>query len=169
MSTLSPPVDFSALIYGSMVTMLLEMTEEVEDVNTKLEEIGYRIGLRLAHEFARDRNLDRVETAEALIRGVLAKNWDKFVGKSKATYARLEDNVFKMSFEESIFTQNVTVPEIYKGVKFEAILPGILKGVFEIFHFEVNTSLVSEEGSKTTDVKIEVVKAIPIAVPKEDD
>ena len=163
----SHSVEFSALIYGSLVASLLEMNEKVEDVNTKLDDIGYSIGLRLAHEFARDRNLERGDTAESVIAGVLIPNWQKVSGGGTMTYKSSGDS-FELTFSPSIFTQNVTVPEIYSGVKFTAMLPGVLRGVFEIFHFEVKSELLAADDGKT-QVKISDVKPIGEAVRKDEE
>lgn len=168
-SQVPPSVDFSALIYGSLVSSLLEMTENVEDVNKKLDEIGYRIGLRLAHEFARDKKLDVCKTPQAVIDRVIIPNWENFIGRSKAKCQIINEKTFKLSFDPSVYTQNVTIPELYSGVKFTAMLPGVLRGIFEIFHQEVLTTLAEDEQGKTAHVTIEVVKEIPIAVPKDDD
>lgn len=170
MADRNPPlphsVDFSALIYGSLVASLLEMNEKVEDVNAKLDAIGYRIGLRLAHDFARDRSLERVEGAAQLIAAVLIPNWKKISGGSM-TYSQ-DGSSFTLTFDKSVFTQNVTVPEIYAGVHFAAMLPGVLRGIFEIFHLDVKSELLPPNGDKT-EVKISDVKTISEAVRKDDD
>lgn len=172
-------VDFSALIYGSLVNSLLEMTEDVNEVNKKLEEIGYRIGLRLAHEFAREKNLERVESPEKLISDVLIKNWPNIAGKNASCKSNSQgDNTFIMTFQPSIFTEYVTIPELYNGIQYTAMLPGVLKGIFEIFHYEAEVSLLTSQEpasqapttqKKPTDVKIVITKAIPVAVPKDED
>jgi hypothetical protein len=170
MASQARSVDFASLIYGSLVNSLLEMTENVEDVNMKLSEIGYRIGLRIAHDCARDKDVDRIETPEAVITNILIKNWPGLSGNSKARYTVVDDSNFTMSFDPSLYTQNVSIPEIYTGVKFAAILPGILRGIFEIFHYEVNVELCDPTpGTKGTDVKITVLKIIPVAVRKDED
>ena len=172
-------VEFSALIYGSLVNSLLEMTEDVNEVNAKLDEIGYRIGLRIAHEFARDKNLERVESPEKLIKDVLIKNWQYIAGKnSLAQYKVIKENEFVMTFQPSIFTEYVTIPELYDGIQYTAMLPGALRGIFEIFHYEAQVTLETPQAQagqagptqkKPTEVKIVISKIIPIAVPKEDD
>mmetsp|Transcript_12088 Transcript_12088/g.25081 ORF Transcript_12088/g.25081 Transcript_12088/m.25081 type:complete len:190 (-) Transcript_12088:10-579(-) len=43
--------DILALTYGSLVTQLLRDIEDVDEVNTQLEKMGYNIGLRLVDEF----------------------------------------------------------------------------------------------------------------------
>ncbi|OHS94477.1 hypothetical protein TRFO_11092 [Tritrichomonas foetus] len=174
----STAVDFSALIYGSLVNSLLEMTEDVNEVNTKLDEIGYRIGLRLAHEFARDKNLDRVDSPEKLIKDVLIKNWPIIAGKTtSAFYKVIDNNTFMMAFQPSTFTEYVTIPELYSGVQYTAMLPGALRGIFEIFHYEAEVSLeppqveqkAGSQKKPPTEVKIVISKVIPVAVPKDED
>ena len=164
------PVEFSALVYGSFVASLLEITEDVEEVNKKLDEIGYNIGLRLAHDFGRDSSLERIDTPEKVIKDVLVRKWVVLSGsKVPVNVAKDGDNKYILTFAPSVFTQNVQIPELYKGVQFTGMLPGALRGIFEIFHWKVNTKLLEADEKIGTKVEVEVVEEIPIAVPKTDD
>ena len=174
----SKSVDFSALVYGSLVCSLLEMTENVEDVNKKLDDIGYRIGLRLAHEFALDRNIEMIDTPEKLINDVLVKNWPIISGKTSNAQLSViknknwpqEPSEYLIHFDESIFTRNVTIPELYQNVQFTAMLPGALRGIFEVFQYEATVSLENNNQNETgTTVRIICNKEIPPAIPKDDD
>ena len=164
------PVEFSALVYGSFVASLLEMTEDVEEVNKKLDEIGYKIGLRLAHDFGRDTSLERIDDPDKIITDVICKKWMVLTGsKSPNVNVKKDDKRYELTFMPSIFTQNVQVPELYKGVNFTGMLPGALRGVFEIFHFKVNTKLLESDEKAGTKVEVVVEAEIPIAIPKTDD
>lgn len=173
----NPSVDFSALVYGSLVCSLLEMTENVEDVNKKLDSIGYNVGLRLAHAFTVEKSID---TPEKLITDVLIKRWPAISGNTSTANLRIisnknwpqEPSTYVLEFSQSIFTQNVTIPELYQGVKFTAMLPGILRGIFEVFQYEAEVALdetPDNSGKPKTCVQIKCIKEIPPAVPKDDD
>lgn len=164
----SQAVEFSALVYGSFVASLLEMTEDVEEVNKKLDEIGYRIGLRLAHDFGRDETLERVDTPDKVVGLVIEKKWTT-LSRAKPVQTSFDGQKIILQFPPSIFTQNVQIPELYSGVHFTGMLPGILRGIFEIFHFKVNTKLLEQNEQNGTKVEVEVVEQIPIAIPKTDD
>ena len=163
-------VEFSALVYGSFVASMLELTEDVEEVNKKLDEIGYRIGLRLAHDFGKDSSLERIDNADKVINDVIVRKWSTLSGsKTPVQVTKEEDNKYVLAFAPSVFTQNVQIPELYKGVQFTGMLPGALRGIFEIFHWRVTAKLL-EPGEKIgTKVQIEILEEIPIAVPKTDD
>ena len=166
---MSTAVEFAGLVYGSLVSTLLEMAENVEEVNQKLEEIGYRIGLRFAHDFARDPVLEQMTTPEDLIENVFVKNWPSIGGpKSQLHYKATGPKDYLFTFDQSVFTQNVHILELYHDVKYTAMLPGVLRGIFEVFHYETKVELVNSD-AKGTEVKVELVKEIPPAVPKDDD
>lgn len=165
------------MIYGSLVTTLLETAESVDEVNNKLSDIGFRVGLRLAHEFARDRSLDRIDNPNKIIKDIIIKNWPNIAGKNTTVSYSLTNESetnkkYLIKFDQSIFTQNVTIPERYSGLQYTSMLPGVIRGIFQIFHYEVN-SYLNNAGSQTqrtgTEVIVEVVKEIPIAVPKDDN
>ena len=165
---------FSALVYGSFIVSLLEMFEDVEQVNQKLDESGYRIGLRLAHDFARDRDLERVNTIDLVVTEVLSKKWASIAGLTNTQNSvkiSKEDKKYVLQFPQSVFTQNVEIPELYRGVHFTGMLPGAIRGVCEIFHQRVNTKLIdiSDDLKNGSKVELEFIEEIPIAVPNTDD
>jgi len=165
------PVEFSALVYGSFVNSLLEMTEDIEEVNKKLDEIGYRIGLRLAHDFAKDTSIERIDAAGKVVEGVIAKKWPIISGsKSPVTYTSSGDT-YVLSFQQSVFTQNVQIPETYAGVQYTGMLPGAIRGIFEIFHFKVTAALDNSEPTNppSTKIVVKVLESIMEAIPKNDD
>ena len=171
----NPSIEFSSLIYGSLVNTLLESSGDVEEVNNKLLDIGFRVGLRLAHEFARDRSLDRIDSPNKVIEDIIVKNWRNITGKSPE-FSPIKDSEsnkkFELTFDQSIFTQNVNIPERYSGLRYASLLPGVIRGIFEIFHYEVNAYLKDtppQQQKPCTKVIVEIVKEIPIAVPKDDN
>jgi hypothetical protein len=159
--------DFTALVYGSLVVCLLEMTEQPADVNGKLDDMGYQIGRRLAHDYARDRSLDTIETPEAVVNSILLHKSRVLPGHSAPTVLWKSPEQCDLKFDRTGFTKNVTIPNLYTGLNYPSMLPGLLRGIFEIFHFRVKTEL-REEG-KAAIVTVSILGAIPIAVPKDDD
>jgi hypothetical protein len=141
-------------------------------VNAKLDDIGYRIGRRLAHEFAKDRRLERVDTDESIIADVIVRNWQFVMGFSAAKVQKAEGETpsVTIQFEPSFYTKNVSIPAAVDGLQYTAILPGVIRGVLEVFHREAKVSLSSGTGEgRGTEVLIENIRELPIAVAKEDD
>jgi hypothetical protein len=134
--------DFCALIYGSLVSSLLEITEEATEVNQTLEKIGYRVGRRLAHDFAR--RTDRIESADALV-ALIIRQWSGAIGNSTVSQETIErDKHYRLKFERSVYTKQVTAPESAVGdvFRYESMLPGALAGIFQVFHFETKVTLI---------------------------
>jgi hypothetical protein len=160
--------DFCALIYGSLVNSLLEMTEAAEEVNSTLNAIGYRVGRRLAHDFAR--RPDRVESPDNLI-NVIIRQWSGAIGNSQASAETIEkDKHYHLRFEKSVYTKQVTIPvSISEGsFRYESMLPGALTGIFQVFHYIAKVELLPPEQDATI-VDIVIEGQIPIAVRKDDD
>jgi hypothetical protein len=159
--------DFTALVYGSLVVSLLGMTENPSDVNGKLDEMGYRIGRRLAHDYARDRSLDQVESPESVVNCVLLHKSRVLPGHGVPTLQSKSPDQFVLKYDRAGFTKNVTIPNLYTGLNYPSILPGLIRGIFEIFHFKVQTQLTEEP--RAAIITISAIEPIPIAVPKDDD
>jgi hypothetical protein len=170
----APPLaEFSAAIYGSLVSTLLDITESIADVNAKLDAIGYRVGRRLAHEFARDGKLERVDTEDSVISNVLLRIWQSSLGWSAARAQKLsppeaEHSRISIAFDPSFYTRNVNVPPAFNGLEYKAILPGAIRGILEVFHREAKVTLQPTSGGPT-EVLIEMIREIPVAVPKDED
>jgi hypothetical protein len=169
----TPLAEFSAVIYGSLVATLLDITESISDVNSKLDSIGYRVGLRLAHEFARDVRLERVDTEDSVISDVILRIWQSSMGCSlakanKVSPPEAEKSQILITFEPSFYTKSVNVPPAFEGLEYRAILPGVIRGVLEVFHREAKVSLQPNPNGQT-QVLIEMIREIPVAVPKDDD
>jgi hypothetical protein len=161
-------IDFCALIYGSLVSSLLEMTEDSSDVNATLEKIGDRVGRRLAHDFAR--RPERVETPDAVV-SVISRQWTGAIGNSQMTCQTIEkDKRYQLRFEKSVYTKQVTIPDsIADGAfRYESMLPGALRGIFQVFHYDVKVTALPPEPDATL-VEVVIEAQIPVAVRKDDD
>jgi hypothetical protein len=173
MSAPMSSIDLSALIYGSLVKSLLEIKQDASAVTSKLEDIGFRIGRRLAHDFARDRNLARPETPDAVIHSVILPNSQRLIGDS-GNYAIIatptSENSYRLEFSKSVYTKHVNTPRSFAGedFRFEAILPGALRGIFDVFHYEAQVTLAPPNLELTT-VDVRIVQQIPVAMRKDDD
>jgi hypothetical protein len=170
----APPLaEFSAVIYGSLVATLLDVTESVAEVNAKLDAIGYRVGRRLAHEFARDPKLERVDTEDSVISNVIIRIWQSSMGWSAATARKVsppgaDQSQIRIAFEPSFYTRSVNLPRAFKGLEYKAVLPGAVRGILEVFHREAKVTLQPNPDGPT-EILIEMIREIPVAVPKDED
>jgi hypothetical protein len=161
-------VDFCALIYGSLVSSLLEMTEDPSEIDRTLDALGFRLGCRLAHDFAR--RVDRVDGLDAVI-GVIEKQWSGAIGNSQVEREVLErDRHYVLKFHKSVYTKQLTWPEGISGESFryESMLPGAVRGICQVFHHEVACALRAP-APDATFLEVTFKRAIPVAVRKEDD
>jgi hypothetical protein len=156
------PVDFSATIYGSVVNCILEMTEDVELANSRLVALGYRIGRRLGHTLASDLNERPITSPSDLIM-LLIENWVGVFGTSTISGYATDPNSFIINFRSTPFTQHVDIPESLSSLKYTSALPGVIRGIFEVFHYNTTVTLADSDGSKTI-ISVHVDGIIPVAL-----
>jgi hypothetical protein len=48
------------------------------------------------------------------------------------------------------------------------MLPGVLRGIFEIFHYKADVRIAHDPGPGTA-IRVDIKERIPVAVAKDDD
>jgi hypothetical protein len=161
------PADFSATIYGSVVNCILEMTEDADLANSKLVALGYRIGRRLGHELATDPDLPRIEYPTDVIGSVIVKQWVDALGDLAVSGHTTDPDSLVIKFQPTPFTQHVNIPESFSSLKYASALPGVIRGIFEVFHYNTTVTLADNDGPETV-VLVHVDGVIHAALRDED-
>eukprot|EP01133_Synstelium_polycarpum_P019704 gene19704-23597_t len=147
------------LTYGALVTQLIKDYEDIEQVNIKLEQMGYNIGVRLIEEFLAKSNIGRcsdfVETAEVISKvgfkmflGVTAhiSEWDA------------DKKEFHLIIDDNPLIDFVELPEHLKHkLYYSNILCGVIRGALEMVQMKVKCTFVKCALSDETSSEIKVV------------
>eukprot|EP01114_Cavostelium_apophysatum_P018445 TRINITY_DN5703_c0_g1_i2.p1 TRINITY_DN5703_c0_g1~~TRINITY_DN5703_c0_g1_i2.p1 ORF type:complete len:215 (-),score=28.10 TRINITY_DN5703_c0_g1_i2:166-786(-) len=162
------------LTYGSIVTQLLKDYEDIEEVNTQLETMGYNIGQRLIEEFLARSNIPRChdfkDTAEVIAKvgfkmflGVTAQvaNWDT------------KNNEFSLILEDNPLTEFVELPENFSSSNFyySNILCGVVRGALEMLQMRVECKFVRcvLRGDDASEIKVTLKEMMLEEIPVGDD
>eukprot|EP01026_Neomeris_dumetosa_P050695 TRINITY_DN444_c0_g1_i5.p3 TRINITY_DN444_c0_g1~~TRINITY_DN444_c0_g1_i5.p3 ORF type:complete len:183 (-),score=26.10 TRINITY_DN444_c0_g1_i5:376-924(-) len=136
-----------SLTYGSMVRQLINDLEDIEQVNTQLEKMGYRIGLRLIEEFLAKQQIRHCgsfkDTAE-----VIAKQGFFMFLNIQATVANWnqEGTECSLILTDNPLAEFVELPEEpqYKQLKYCNILCGVIRGVLEQVNIQTECHFVKD-------------------------
>jgi hypothetical protein len=158
-------VDFSATIYGSVVTCVLEMTEDAELANSRLDALGYRVGRRFGHDVASDPD-GRPVTCPADVITSLIENWIDVLGHSAVSGRATSPDSYVIRLQPTPFTQHVNIPESLSSLKYASALPGVIRGIFEVFHYSTTVTLTDDDGPGTV-ISVRIDGAIPPALRDE--
>jgi hypothetical protein len=161
------PVDFSAAIYGSIVNCFLEMTEDADLANSKLVALGYRVGRRLGHDLASDLDLQRIECPTDVITSVIVKNWVSVLGDRTISWGPGPPDSLVIEFRPTPFTQYVNIPESFSSLTYTSALAGVIRGIFEVFHYSTTVTLADNDGPETV-ILVHVNGVIPTALREQD-
>jgi len=161
-----------AITYGTFVHRLIKDHDNVEEVNQKLEEIGYNIGKRLIDEFLAKSGVgicnDIKETAEVIAKvgfkiflGVTAEvaNWGE------------NDKEFSLLLSDNPLIDFVSLPGAYQALSYSNILCGIIKGALDMLHIRVNCHFKKDvlKGNDISEIRVVVEEIIEDKYKDEDE
>jgi len=160
------------LTYGSIITQLIKDYEDINEVNTQLEKMGYNIGLRLVEEFlARSgvgRCADFVETAEVISKVGLKM----FLGiTGQVTDWDSEKKEFSLIIDENPLADFAELPEQYNKLWYSNILCGVLRGSLEMVQMKVECTFLkcALRGDDTTEIRVLLKEILVDEIPLGDD
>jgi len=163
------------LTYGAIVSQLIKDYEDIDEVNTQLEKMGYNIGHRLIEEFLARSNIPRChdfkDTAEVISKvgfkmflGVTAQvtNWDS------------AKNEFLLVLDENPLTEFVELPDHIasnNNFYYSNILCGVIRGALEMVQMRVECKYTKcvLKGDESSEIKVTLKEMIAEEIPIGDD
>ena len=148
-------------MYGTLLVRLTKDIKDINELNTKIELIGYDIGKRLVDDLIDDiqrvDHSDQNKLMEKLI-FQLAQYYLGIIGN----YNQTGENEFHLKFPENPISLYVELPDSLEGLCYSNIICGIMRGMLEITGFEVKCELIKDKmkGDDINDIKITLVKYI---------
>ena len=154
-------VELLTFMYGTLLVRLTKDIKDINELNKKIELIGYDIGKRLVDDliddFQRVDQSDQNKLMEKLI-CQLAQHYLGIIGN----YNQVGENEFHLKFNQNPISLYVELPESLEGLCYSNIICGIMRGMLEITGFEVKCELIKDKmkGDDINDIKISLVKYI---------
>ena len=154
-------VELLTFMYGTLLVRLTKDIKDINELNKRIELIGYDIGKRLVDDliddFQRVDQSDQNKLMEKLI-CQLAQHYLGIIGN----YNQVGENEFHLKFNQNPISLYVELPESLEGLCYSNIICGIMRGMLEITGFEVKCELIKDKmkGDDINDIKISLVKYI---------
>ncbi len=155
-------VELLTFMYGSLLVRLTKDIKDIDELNKKIESIGYEMGKRLVDDLIDDFQLgldvsDQNKLMERLI-NQLTEYYLGIIG----TYNQVSEKEYHLIFPENPISFYVELPESLSNLCYSNIICGILRGMLEISGFEVQCEFVKDKmkGDEVNDLKITLVKYI---------
>ena len=154
-------VELLTFMYGTLLVRLTKDIKDINELNKKIELIGYDIGKRLVDDliddFQRVDQSDQNKLMEKLI-CQLAQYYLGIIGN----YSQTGEKEFHLIFTENPISLYVELPESLEGLCYSNVICGIMRGMLEICGYEVKCEFVKDKikGDDNNDMKITLVKYI---------
>ena len=154
-------VELLTFMYGTLLVRLTKDIKDINELNKRIELIGYDIGKRLVDDliddFQRVDQSDQNKLMEKLI-CQLAQHYLGIIGN----YNQVGENEFHLKFNQNPISLYVELPESLEGLCYSNIICGIMRGMLEITGFEVKCEFIKDKmkGDDINDIKITLIKYI---------
>ena len=148
-------------MYGTLLVRLTKDINDINELNTKIELIGYDIGKRLVDDLIDD--FQRVDTSDQnkLMEKLICQLAQYYLGII-GNYSQTGEKEFHLIFTENPISLYVELPESLEGLCYSNVICGIMRGMLEICGYEVKCEFVKDKikGDDNNDMKITLVKYI---------
>ncbi|KAJ1916294.1 hypothetical protein H4219_003862 [Mycoemilia scoparia] len=169
-----------AFTYGSLVVQLIKDYEDYEQVNNKLEKMGYNIGIRLIDDFlartsSTSNNVNRCETFEEAMEVMAKVAFQMFLNiQPKVAISGANSDECLLELETNPLNEFVELPPAVAegGLWYSNVLCGVIRGALEMIQMEVKAEFVSDvlrSSDNTTLIRIKLIKILDEEVPIEED
>lgn len=162
------------LTYGALVAQLVKDCQDVEEVNSRLEQMGYNMGTRLVDEFMARSGLGRCKTLEDAAEGIARAGMKMFLGVTAQVPAggwNQERNAFSLLLEDNPLGGFVEMPEECRKLKYSAVLCGVLRGALEMLGMRVECELLRDTvlGDDATEIRVTLLEMLQEEAPPGED
>ncbi|KAF8056218.1 Trappc3 [Scenedesmus sp. PABB004] len=160
------------LTYGSIVRQLIADCEDLEEVNTQLDKMGYNIGVRLVEEFLSKSRAGRCgsfrEAAEVVARQALPM----FLNVSATvTNWSADGSECSLVLTDNPLADFVELPDEYRALRYSNLLPGVIRGALEMVNIDVDCTFAADmlKGADCYELRLRLKAHRDEAFPFKDD
>ena len=155
-------VELLTFMYGSLLVRLTKDIKDINELNKKIELIGYEMGKRLVDDLIDDfqRVID-VSDQNKLMEKLITQLAQFYLGII-GTYNQVSEKEFHLIFPLNPISFYVELPESLNDLCYSNIICGMIRGMLEISGFEVQCEFFKDKmkGDDVNDLKITLVKLI---------
>lgn len=151
--------DLFSLTYGSVISQLLNDCENVDEINIKLDRMGYNIGLRLIEDYLAKtlapRCKDLKDVADKIQHAFhLYLNFTPSIDH----WSQANDE-FSILIYSNPLTECVELPDSLQNMHYLNMLPGIIRGALEMVSVPVRAWIKSDhlKGDNETEIRVQAI------------
>mmetsp|Transcript_56791 Transcript_56791/g.65070 ORF Transcript_56791/g.65070 Transcript_56791/m.65070 type:complete len:188 (-) Transcript_56791:127-690(-) len=159
------------LTYGAIVGQIVKDFEDVQECNKQLENLGYKMGLKLVEEFLAKSGVESCSDFRQTAETIAKPAFKMFLGITCEVYNFVDkENCFSLIMPDNPLVDYVELPKHLSALHYSNVICGVIRGALEAVNYKVKCYFVKDTlmGDDVTEIKIEEIKEI-IKKKKDDD
>ncbi|KAF7459013.1 BET3 vesicular transport protein [Cryptosporidium felis] len=149
-----------SLMYGSLVSQFVKDLDNPEQINSKLEKIGYNIGIRLVDEFLAKSGISKCDSFRDTAEVIACIGFKMFLGITAETKDwNHEETSCILVFSDNPLADFVELPPCYSSsLSYSNIVCGVIRGALEQLQMQVVCYFVKDvlKGDNTNEIYLEL-------------
>ena len=160
-------------MYGSLVSQFVKDLDNVDQINTKLEKIGYNIGIRLVDEFLAKSGVSRCDSFRDTAEVIACVGFKMFLGITAETKNwNSDESACTLSFGENPLSDFVELPPCYSSsLSYGNLICGVIRGALEQLQMQVVCHFEKDilRGDNTNEIYLELKGRLQEEFLDDDD
>ncbi|KAK9171442.1 Transport protein particle (TRAPP) component family protein [Cryptosporidium meleagridis] len=162
-----------SLMYGSLVAQFVKDLDNAELINSKLEKIGYNIGIRLVDEFLAKSGISKCDSFRDTAEVIACVGFKMFLGITAETKDwNPEETSCILVFNENPLADFVELPPCYSSsLNYSNMVCGVIRGALEQLQMQVVCYFVKDilRGDATNEIYLELKERLQEEFFDDDD
>ncbi|GMT19290.1 hypothetical protein PFISCL1PPCAC_10587, partial [Pristionchus fissidentatus] len=158
-----------SLTYGALVADMIKDFDDINQVNTQLDKMGFNMGTRLADDFLSKRtNVSRCTDCKQMADTLAKEVIPMYLGVSASiSNWSSGDKEFSLILDNNPLMELVEVPQSMSSLNYSQLLAGAIRGGLEAVHIKVFSSV--NENPSNTEIRIRFDCILKDALPAGDE
>eukprot|EP00762_Andalucia_godoyi_P005986 ANDGO_00035.mRNA.1 Trafficking protein particle complex subunit 3 len=147
--------------YGALVSQLLQDLNDVTEVNTQIEKMGFNIGTRLIEEFLAKSGVSGCKSFEETGETIARVACKMFLGVTGYTRNWSADKqTFSLVIDENPLCEFVEIPEHAHGLLYSNIICGVIRGALEALQLIVQVRVLKDvlRDDETNEFEVKLIQ-----------
>ena len=151
-----------SFMYGSLVVRLTKDIQNTNEINKKIEELGFNIGKRYIDEIIDTLGKSVDSSNPELVVKLVTTLLKQYLGIYSAEIKQVAEKEYSITFNENPFNSYVELPDKLKDLWYSNVICGIIRGLLDTVNYQVECTYVKDKlkGDETNAISLKIIQYV---------